>query len=420
MTGSVRPERSGAHAPLTPIFIGLRIALHALVTVLVGFVLVRAITVPVPWTSWIVALALVLFASYLSGAFLLRAGASRAAQLGWLLLVSLEVLALVALSPDAAFLVFPMLFLQLHLLPTRWGVAAVLVSIAVTIVAFAWHSGWSVGGVIGPLIGAAVAIVIGLGYRALYREAQERQRLIDDLLATRAELALREREAGVLQERQRLAREIHDTVAQGLSSIQMLLHAVERDGPGVGSLEHVRLARETAATNLAEARRFIRELTPPALEEQTLPGALSRLAEATSRTGVAVSFHVSGDAVELPMRLETALLRIAQAALANVTQHAVASRAEVTLTYLDDWVGLDVVDDGSGFDPRKVSAVPIVHRTSFGLIAMRQRVEKLGGTLTVESRPGAGTAIAAAFDLPTGDASNRPTDDAHKEHGGDG
>lgn len=400
MTDSPKPARTTA--PLTPIFLGLRICLHTMMTLLTGFVIVRAITSAQPQASWIVAFGLVFLVGYIAGAFLARTGVNRVAQLVWLLALSLVALFLAALSPDAAFLAFPLFFLQLHLLPTRWGIAAVLLTTAVTVVAFALHNGWNTGSVVGPFVGAAVAIAIGLGYRALYREAQERQRLVDDLLATREELAVRERDAGVLQERQRLAREIHDTVAQGLSSIQMLLHAVERDGPGEASLEHVRLARETAATNLAETRRFIRELTPPALIEHSLPGALTRLAESTSRSGIAVSFHLSGEAVELPMPLETGLLRIAQAALANVVQHASASRAEVTLSYLDDWVGLDVVDDGTGFDPKQVTAVLAVHRTSFGLVAMRQRVEQLGGTLTVESRHGAGTAIAAAFEIPGG------------------
>ncbi|MEO7005571.1 MAG: sensor histidine kinase [Terrimesophilobacter sp.] len=398
MTDSLHTARAN---PLTPIFLGLRICLHTMITLLTGFVIVRAITSVQPRASWIIAFGLVFLVSYIAGAFLARTGVGRVAQLGWLLALSTLALALAAWSPDAAFLVFPLFFLQLHLLSTRWGITAVLLTTAVTVVTFALHNGWNTGSVVGPLVGAAVAIAIGMGYRALYREVQERKRLIDDLLATREELALRERDAGVMQERQRLAREIHDTVAQGLSSIQMLLHAVERDGLGETSLEHVRLARETAGANLAEARRFIRELTPPALIEHSLPGALIRLAESTCRDDIAVSFHLSGEATKLPMPLETGLLRIAQAALANVIQHANASRAEVTLTYLDDWVGLDVVDNGTGFDPKQVTAVPAVHRTSFGLVAMRQRVEQLGGTLTVESH-GAGTAIAAAFEIPGG------------------
>src|SRR5690606_41059881 len=106
---------------------------------------------------------IILLVSYVSGAFLVRAGASRATQLGWLAVVTAEVVALVWMAPDAAFLVFPLFFLQLHLIPIRWSVVAVGATTAFTIVALATHAGWSVGGVVGPIIGAAVAIAIGLG-----------------------------------------------------------------------------------------------------------------------------------------------------------------------------------------------------------------------------------------------------------------
>jgi signal transduction histidine kinase len=389
------------HAPLTPIFIGLRIGLHGIFVTLDVFAVLRAIILAQPGAPWVIALGIVLLVTYLAGAFLSRSAGGPSVPRVWLAVLTAIVLALLVLTPDATFLVFPLFFLQLHLLPFRWAIPAVVVSTVFAVITFAMHSEWTVGGVLGPLIGATVAIVIGLAYRALYREARQRQVLIEELLATRERLAAREREAGMLDERSRLAREIHDTVAQGLSSIQMLLHAVEREGSGLAALEHVKLARETAATSLAEARRFIRELTPPALEQQTIAAALARLADADSVDSLVVTFHCSGQPAELPMRLETALLRIAQATLANVRQHADARRAEITLTYLDDWVGLDIVDDGKGFAPRTIFAAAS-DRTSFGLTAMRQRVEQLNGTLTIESRPGAGTAVAVGFDLARG------------------
>lgn len=382
-------------APLRPVFLGLRIALHLLVTALVAFVLVRQVFAPERHTSWIVALAIILFVSYIGGAFLTRSQVSPSTRIVWLGLISLEGVALVFLTPDAAFLVFPLFFLQLHLLRARWAVPAIAVSTAVTVIALSLHGGWNVGGVIGPIIGATVAVVIGLGYRALYRETQQRQQLIDELLSTRAQLAAREHEAGALEERARLAREIHDTVAQGLSSIQLLLHAAERGGLTGDALAQVQLARETAAADLDETRRFIRALSPPALDGQSLVDAVSRLASSSSRDGLSVNFHLSGTARTLSMPLETTLLRIAQASMSNVSQHASATRVELTLTYLDDWVSLDIVDDGRGFDPKGVD-----RPGSFGLIALRERVEKLGGNLSVESRPGAGTAIAAAFETP--------------------
>jgi signal transduction histidine kinase len=403
VTDSAGPEFTAApaHTPLTPIFIGLRIGLHGLFVAIVAFMLARAIVLDGPGAPWVITLGLALLVAYLAGAFLARSATSTVIPRVWLVVLMAGVFALVPLTSDATFLVFPLFFLLLHLLPFRVAIPAILVTTAFVAVVFGLHDGWTVGGVVGPIIGAIVAIVIGLGYRALYREAQQRQLLIDELIATRELLTVSEREAGALEERSRLAREIHDTLAQGLSSIQMLLHAVEREAPGPTALEHVRLARETAATNLAEARRFIRELTPPALEQQTIGAALARLAEATSTGSLTVAFHSSGEPVELPMRLETALLRIAQATLANVRQHADATRAEITLTYLDDWVGLDIVDDGKGFSVRAIQATAS-DRASFGLTAMRQRVEQLGGTLTIESRPGAGTAIAAGFALMGG------------------
>jgi signal transduction histidine kinase len=234
----------------------------------------------------------------------------------------------------------------------------------------------------------------------LLREAAERQNLIEDLLATRTELAAAARDAGTLAERERLAREIHDTVAQGLSSIQLLLHAAERTVTDPAALEHLGLARDTAAANLQETRRFIRELTPPALDTQTLPGALTRLAASMERTATndpratRVSVHVTGDPVRLSMPLEATRLRIAQGSLANVSQHAHATRAEVTLSYMTDEVALDIVDDGRGF---AVAETGTRSPDSFGLVAIRQRVEQLGGSFVLESTPGQGTAVAVTF-----------------------
>lgn len=390
------PHIESATTPLRPVFLGLRISLHLLVTALVAFVIVRQFLAPGPHAGWITALAIILLVTYTGGAFLTRSQVGPATRILWLALVTAEGVALVFLTPDGAFLVFPLFFLQLHLLQARWAVPAIGVSTAVTVTALAVHGGWNVGGVVGPVIGATVAVVIGLGYRALYRETQQRQHLIDELLATRAQLAAREREAGVVEERSRLAREIHDTVSQGLSSIQLLLHAAERGGIEGEALEQVRLARETAAANLAETRSFIRELTPPALDGHTLVDAVTRLAASASRDGLSVNFHLIGNSRPLAMPLETTLLRIAQASLSNVAQHASATHAELTLTYLDDWISLDIVDDGRGFNPTATD-----RPGSFGLIALRERVEKLGGTLSVESQPGSGTAIAAAFEAPT-------------------
>ncbi|MFI1188642.1 sensor histidine kinase [Streptomyces californicus] len=312
---------------------------------------------------------------------------------------------LLVLSPDALWVAFPLYFLQLHFLPTRWALPTVVVTAAAAITSFVVHrQEIAPGAFIGPLIGAAVAVATVLGYDALFRESERRRELIVELVATRADLAEAERTAGTLAERERLAREIHDTLAQGLSSIQLLLRAAERSLPeDAPAAAHVRAAREAAQANLAEARSFVRALTPPDLEHGSLAGALERLCARTTAPELTVRFAVSGTPVELPTPYEVALLRTAQSALANTVRHAGAGRAEITLSFMDTSVALDVVDDGRGFDP---SVAPVHERGDggFGLPAMRARAGSLGGALSVESAPGQGTAVAVTLPLPVAEA----------------
>ena len=391
-----------AHRALTPVFVGLRTGLHVLFTVLIVLVVARAALSPTDAPAAVIALAVLLLVTYLVGAFLARGDSPSTHRRSsvWLALVTVEWLVLVWLSPEAAYLVFPLFFLYLHLLGRRRGAAAVGVSVLVAILALGLHSGWSVGGVVGPLVGACVALMIGLGYQALAGEAAERERLMAELLATRDQLVATEHESGVLAERARLAREIHDTLAQGLSSIQMLLHAAERADPDRPGIEHIRLARETAATSLADTRRFIRELTPPDLDDTGLGSALRRLADTQwEPLGLTVQVRVI-DAPSLPMHLQTALLRIAQGAMANVIQHAGASTATITLTRDQDSLHFSVADDGRGFDTQAPSASLLSGRTdSFGLRATRERVDQLDGVLTVESTPGRGTVLTVDLAL---------------------
>ncbi|PVC84827.1 two-component sensor histidine kinase [Streptomyces sp. CS090A] len=420
----------------TPVTAALRLCLHALLTGLLALVAVRAVGEGAPHAGAVVALTLVTAGVYGAGALAgrpgpagagvragagLRAGAgaragaeapaasvrqrasmrpgTRAAAL-WLAALCALWLGLLVLSPDALWVAFPLYFLQLHLLPTRWGVPAVVVTAAAAITSFVVHrQEIAPGAFIGPLLGAAVAIATVLGYDALFRESERRRELIVELVATRAELAEAERTAGTLAERERLAREIHDTLAQGLSSIQLLLRAAERTLPGdAPAAAHVRAAREAAQANLAEARSFVRALTPPDLEHGSLAAALERLCAQTTGPDLTVRFAVSGTPVELPTPYEVALLRTAQSALANTVRHARAGRAEITLSFMDTSVALDVVDDGQGFEP---SGAPVAERGDggFGLPAMRSRAATLGGTLSVESAPGQGTALAVTLPL---------------------
>ncbi|GHD90858.1 sensor histidine kinase [Streptomyces naganishii] len=382
----------------SPVVITLRLCLYALFAGLLALAAIRA-DGPAP-----VAAAAVTGAVLAWGVLSPAVHRSRRGAAVWLGALSLCWLVLLALSPDALWAAFPLYFLQLHLLPARWGLPAVGATAAAAIAGFVGHGGRvTPGAFIGPLLGAAVAVATVLGYEALYRESERRRELIEELVATRAELAAAERTAGTLAERERLAREIHDTLAQGLSSIQLLLRAAQRVLPAASpAAGHIEQARATAQDNLAEARRFVHALTPPDLEHGSLAGALERLCSGAAGPP-AVRFSVSGTPAELPTPYEVALLRIAQSALGNTLRHAEARRAEITLSFMDTSVALDVVDDGVGFVPDAVPARVAAGGAvegGFGLPAMRARAEALGGTFAVESAPGQGTAVAVTLPYP--------------------
>ncbi len=376
---------------LTPVFVGLRTGLHVVVVGLTVFVVAQG------WSGGsraaVAAVAVAFLAVYGAG---FAAGAdqnrSRFVSRIWVAALSVLWIALLWFTPAAAYLAFPLFFLYLAVMPGWRGPFTVALATAFAVVGGGVHGGWSVGGVVGPLVGAAMALLIGAGYRSLLRESAERDRLVSELVATRQELADREREAGAAQERERLAREIHDTLAQGLSSIQMLLQAAERADPAGPGAAQVRLARETTADNLAEARALVRELAPAPLAGTGLVPALRRLA-GTQWRRPDLALEVDGDeTIDLPMAVQAALLRIAQGAMANVLQHSGATRATVRVERDGGCVRLSVVDDGVGFDPDDVltgSGRP----DSFGLAAARARVEQLGGGLRVSSAPGRGTSV---------------------------
>lgn len=383
------------HSTLTPVFVGLRTGLHVLIAALLSLVVVRIL---VAGDAVLVALAAAFACCYAAGAGIARmAGGHRAlAGAGWVAVLSLLWVALLIGVPEAAYLVFPLFFLYLHVLPGAAGPGAVAVATAVAVTALGLHGEFTVGGVVGPVVGAGVALLVGLGYRALEREAAEREELLTELLATRGRLAATEREQGVLAERSRLAREIHDTVAQGLSSIQMLLHAAERADEGRPGMEHIRLARTTAADGLADTRRFIRELAPPALD-RGLMAALHRLGTQWERDGVRVVVTAPPEEPRLSMDVQTALLRIAQGAVANAAQHARPSTITLRLTVEEQRTRLDVIDDGDGFDPA-AERDRAGTSDSFGLRAMSERVGQLGGQLHVDSAPGRGTTITVVLE----------------------
>jgi len=329
----------------------------------------------------------------------------------------------------------------------------------------------SLSGVLLYLVVVAVNVTIALAYTwsrwtTTVLDERRRQALAElstanhKLEATLAEnaglqqqLLTQAREAGVQDERQRMAREIHDTLAQGLTGIITQLQAAEQaaDDPA-GWRRHFGAATRLARESLSAARRSVEALRPESLELARLSEALGEVAGRwSSLHGIPVQVTTTGTARPMPPEAEFALLRTAQEALANVARHARATRVGVTLSYMEDQVALDVRDDGQGFDLKKLCAQAAgagpantspantspantspantngsshVHHINgliglsvgdglrrhsaspsdggFGLVAMRQRIESLAGTLQVESEPGFGTGVSACLPVAAG------------------
>ncbi|GAB2832825.1 sensor histidine kinase [Actinocorallia aurea] len=299
----------------------------------------------------------------------------------WLLALVACWLWLTEIAPSFSWCAVPLFFVSLRVLPHRFtAVVVIVLTVAVISVQIQVADRFDPSLVLAPI---GVAAMTSTVFVLL-------QRLIDDLTRTRGELASAQRAAGVMAERERLAREIHDSLAQGLTSMGMLLQAADRafdHDPGRARALAAQAAG-TASAGLEEARRFIRGLGAHDLGAGTLPEALRALG---NRSPAAVEVRVEGGERELPHDLREALLRVAQGALANAAEHAAPDRVVITLTYVGDAVTLDVHDDGSGFDP---AAVPAPGRGR-GLPSMRDRLAAVGGALTVETAPGEGTTIAA-------------------------
>ncbi|GAA1266749.1 hypothetical protein Psi02_08420 [Planotetraspora silvatica] len=215
------------------------------------------------------------------------------------------------------------------------------------------------------------------------KQSEERAALIAELEAQRAEVARLSAERGALAERERLAGEIHDTLAQGFTSIIMLIQAAEAQADPA---RHLRLAVQTARENLAEARALVAALGSAPLDGSALDEALVRLTDRLGQESeTAAAFTVHGESRPLTPPTEVVLIRAAQEALANVCRHATAGRVDVSVTYGPRTVTLEVRDDGRGFDPSATGG--------YGLRAIRSRVEQAGGSMRVRSSPREGTTL---------------------------
>ena len=251
--------------------------------------------------------------------------------------------AVIVVSVDFVWLSVPLLFLYLLMFPLRIALGAVVAITAVVIWAEALDDGLVAAEVAGPILGAGFALVACVSYRRLATEHEQTRRALDELEATRHDLARSQHERGMLDERRRMAREVHDTIAQDLAGILLIARSPSTSN-STARIE------DLAATALHEARRIVDALGPVELEATSLATALAQLAANERNGDPAVEFTVTGEPRDLPQPPEAMLLRVAQGALANSRTHARASTVYITLSYLDDEVAIDIVDDGQGFN----------------------------------------------------------------------
>lgn len=287
------------------------------------------------------------------------------------------------ISTFALFAITPMPFLCMRVRPAVLTAAALnLTPLPVDLV---MQSGWEEllidAGV--ALLGLAFSTLIGTTIERISAQSRERARLIEELEASRAQVAALSHDAGVAAERARLAAEIHDTLAQGFTSIVTLAQAIESewDTDRVAADRHLALVLRTARENLAEARAMVTVLAPAELDGRSLADVLSRLAASHGA-------HCHVESGDFPTAVEVVIVRTVQEALTNVRRHARATT--VTVDLVQD--RLTISDDGDGFDPD-------LPQGGYGLRGMRARAEQIGARLTVTSAPGAGTTIT--LDVPS-------------------
>ena len=363
------------------------VAILAIAAVLTALVLLGAEPGTVPWGG------LAAVAAIVVGWFALgqHAERSRAARAVFVPLVVIASGAGTAFEPSFA-------TVQCVTFPLLWTAVesrsrGILASIA-TAVAVGVGTWISTGSVVQALsvegVSLALSIALGLWITSIAERSHERQRLVDELRAAQEQVAALNRDAGMLGERERLAREIHDTIAQDLTGIVMLSQRAQRElATGAAASGTLSLLEESARTALAETRALVASGAPVALEGG-IGDALRRLGERFERE-TSVTVAVSADLPLLDRDTEVVLLRCAQEGLANVRKHARASTASLAAWSNAGAVGLRIADDGDGFDPEAPS-------NGFGLSGMRERLALVGGSLDVSTSP-AGTVLTATLPL---------------------
>lgn len=394
----------------------MEVGQHVMAVALTSIGVIRSIGGGVPWQAAVI-VGVALLAWHTAGTVLPWRSRSRRLAVWWLVGFAAVWIAAVAVSAEFIWIAFLLWLLAGHLMPLGWGLTYSAFVLVIAIGAPIVHHGTTTyANVLGPLIGGVFAFCISRGYLQLLRDAAERERLVMSLTRTQAEaadlqdeLALAQRHSGALAERTRISRDIHDTVAQALSSIRLLAHAGAGRTPDPDAARALGQVEALAGDSLGDVRRIVAALAPAELEDDALTVALRRIVDRFGEeTGMRIELRADDTVPTLTTDVEVALLRTAQSALANVRLHAGAHRVVMSLIDADDAVRLDIIDDGRGFDPT-VWEQTADASSSYGLRFMRTRLRELGGGLDIESTPGEGTAVSAFLPVRTDRRATQPS-----------
>ena len=356
----------------------LRVSLHVLVAVLLLVGVVSS-----GWNPLAICMAVPFALLYMAGTVAYNEGKRfpRAAMYTWLAAVLALWVVMALHAAEFVWLEFPLVILVSVVLPTWSGIAVAALLLAFTLSVTVPGAG--IGGVVGPLLGTVLALLIYHSYRALRAEADHYKHLAYELQATHMELAAAEHASGVLEERARLSREVHDTIAQGLSSIVLLGRTLDKQITEPGAKQILDTIRATASDNLAEARRFVAVNAGPA---EPLPRRLEERARGAEGRQQALGQRLTVDlnVEDVPEPAAGVAHDVGEPLAHDSLDDAGATRAVVTVEKLGDVATVDVFDNGRG----------ITGPEGYGLRGLRARVAEVGGTLSVE-----GNVLAASIPL---------------------
>jgi signal transduction histidine kinase len=304
----------------------------------------------------------------------------RVFMLGMVILLAVGV-AFAAPMSFVLFVVCPLAFMSL---PLREAILVIIPANLLPVLSSMVEDGLQAtlfGFLPGALLTLLFAVMIGTWIHRVVMQSEERAALIRELEESREEVERLSREAGMAAERTRLAAEIHDTLAQGFTSLVTLVQAAEStlDNDREKARRHLRLAARTARENLGEARALVAGLMPSALGTGSLDEAIRRqLERLAEETPITATYRVEGESTALPTALEVVLLRAVQESLTNVRKHSGASTVSICLRVNGSAATLRVADDGTGFDTSRPS-------DGFGLLGMRSRATQVGGSVSIHS-----------------------------------